>query len=67
MVLIISGEPSTGARTADSPDSIIARVRSLEKEGLEPKEALKKAAREFGLKRAEAYRLLVAQKNRRSK
>jgi 16S rRNA (cytidine1402-2'-O)-methyltransferase len=71
MVLIISGEPAADARTtvlsADSSDSLLARVRNLEKEGLESKEALKKAAREFGLKRAEAYRLLVAQKNRRSK
>jgi 16S rRNA (cytidine1402-2'-O)-methyltransferase len=71
MVLIISGEPAADARTAvlsaDSSDSILVRVRNLEQEGLESKEALKKAAREFGLKRAEAYRLLVAQKNRRSK
>ena len=69
MVLIISGQPTVGAKEvpADSSEVIVARVRSLEKEGLDPKEALKKAAREFGLKRAEAYRLLVAQKNRRSK
>jgi 16S rRNA (cytidine1402-2'-O)-methyltransferase len=69
MVLIISGQPTVGAKEvpANSSEAIVARVRSLETEGLDPKEALKKAAREFGLKRAEAYRLLVAQKNRRSR
>ena len=68
MVLIISGQPTVGAKEvpANSSEAIVTRVRSLEKEGLDPKAALKKAAREFGLKRAEAYRLLVAQKNRRS-
>ena len=39
----------------------------VEREGLDAKAALKKAAREVGMKRAEAYRLVVAQKNRRSK
>jgi 16S rRNA (cytidine1402-2'-O)-methyltransferase len=69
MVLIVSGQPSVEAKEmpADRSEGIVVRVRSLEKEGLDPKEALKKAAREFGLKRAEAYRLLIAQKNRRSK
>ena len=42
---------------------LAARVTELEREGLDSKGALKKAARELGLKRAEAYRLMVAQKN----
>jgi hypothetical protein len=46
---------------------LIERVSELEREGLDAKTALKKAARELGIKRAEAYRLLVAQKNRRNK
>ena len=41
--------------------------RTLEDEGLNEKAALKKAARELGLKRDEAYRLMLTQKNRRSK
>jgi len=68
MVLIISGQSSAGAEmAANNSEGIVARVQELEKQGLDSKEALKKAAREFGLKRAEAYRMLVVQKNRRSK
>jgi hypothetical protein len=39
-------------------------VAELEGTGAETKAALKQAARELGFKRAEAYRLMVAQKNR---
>ena len=71
MVLVISGaavdEASTTGETEPASRRLIERVSELEREGLEAKAALKKAARELGLKRAEAYRLLVAQKNRRNK
>ena len=43
--------------------SIAALVTELENEGLDHRAALKKAARELGLTRAEAYRRLVAEKN----
>jgi 16S rRNA (cytidine1402-2'-O)-methyltransferase len=71
IVLVISGaavdeEPRTG-ETEPSSRTLIERVRELERDGLEAKAALKKAARELGMKRAEAYRVLVAQKNRLSK
>jgi len=46
---------------------LIKRVSEFEKDGLDSKAALKRAARELGLKRAEAYRMIVAQKNRRSR
>jgi 16S rRNA (cytidine1402-2'-O)-methyltransferase len=68
IVLVISGagnEPS--GQTGTSPIDLVTRVNKLEEEGLDAKTALKQAARELGIKRAEAYRLLVAQKNRRSK
>lgn len=67
MVLMIAGkgQGSEAAPANSSGESLIVRVRALETEGLDAKEALKKAAREFGLKRADAYRLLVSQKNRR--
>ena len=42
-------------------------MSELQQEGLDEKAALKRAARELGLKRDEAYRMLLAQKNRRSK
>jgi 16S rRNA (cytidine1402-2'-O)-methyltransferase len=38
------------------------RVRQLESEGLDNRAALKKAAKEFGLGKSEAYRLLISQK-----
>lgn len=71
IVLLISGASesafeSTGERELSSM-RLIDRVRQLERDGLDSKLALKKAARELGLKRAEAYRLIVAQKNRRSR
>jgi 16S rRNA (cytidine1402-2'-O)-methyltransferase len=68
MVLIITGANETelrgGAKSEDAPARLAARVNELESEGLDAKVALKKAARELGLKRAEAYRLMVAQKKR---
>jgi 16S rRNA (cytidine1402-2'-O)-methyltransferase len=73
MVLIISGVRTTGAAIKPFSEArplsqtLLARVSELESEGLDAKAALKKAARELGIKRAEAYRLIVAQKNRRNK
>ena len=69
MVLLISGanenEAQASASTEDPTVRLTARVSMLESEGLDAKAALKKAARELGLKRAEAYRMMVAQKKRR--
>jgi 16S rRNA (cytidine1402-2'-O)-methyltransferase len=68
IVLIISGAGNElSGQTGTSPIDLVTRVNKLEEEGLDAKTALKQAARELGMKRAEAYRLLVAQKNRRSK
>jgi 16S rRNA (cytidine1402-2'-O)-methyltransferase len=71
MVLVVSGaiidEESTTEDTAPASQRLLARVSELEREGLDAKAALKKAARELGVKRAEAYRLLVAQKNLRDR
>jgi len=69
MVLMISSEASSSVAETPplSSEALPARVRELESEGLDSKSALKKAAREFGLKRAEAYRMMVAQKNRRGR
>ncbi|OLE54816.1 MAG: 16S rRNA (cytidine(1402)-2'-O)-methyltransferase [Acidobacteria bacterium 13_1_20CM_3_53_8] len=61
MVLIIDRAEiqSESARVATSED-LLARVAALEGEGLDARAALKRAAREFGLTRSEAYRRLVA-------
>jgi 16S rRNA (cytidine1402-2'-O)-methyltransferase len=50
-----------------SETSFVETMDRLQRDGLDEKTALKKAARQLGLKRDEAYRMLVAQKNRRSK
>lgn len=48
----------------EAAPSIAALVAELEKEGLDHRAALKKAARQLGLARAEAYRRLVAERGR---
>ena len=44
--------------------SVVELVERLEHEGMDHRAALKKAARELGLSRAEAYRRLVAERGR---
>jgi 16S rRNA (cytidine1402-2'-O)-methyltransferase len=70
MVLLISGEavarsPANPEQT--STERLVERVNELEREGLNSKDALKSAARELGIKRAEAYRMMLSQKNRLTK
>jgi 16S rRNA (cytidine1402-2'-O)-methyltransferase len=54
----IAGANAKGQTTGD----LASRVSELENEGLDRKAALKKAAKEFGLSRSEAYRILQAKK-----
>jgi 16S rRNA (cytidine1402-2'-O)-methyltransferase len=70
IVLIIGADAVRSPETetgANSTQRLAERVSELEGEGLKPKDALKKAARELGLKRDDAYRMMVDQKKRRSK
>ena len=61
MVLVIDRNViGLEAAESDSEIDIIARVAALESEGLDHRAALKRAARELGLNRSEAYRRLVA-------
>lgn len=61
MVLLIDRvRIGVDAENVDSEPDIAARVAALESEGLDNCAALKRAARELGLTRAEAYRRLVA-------
>ena len=65
MVLIIDrSEIKTETGTDNSVPSIAELVSDLEDEGLDHRAALKKAARELGLSRDEAYRRLVAERGR---
>ena len=69
MVLIISGEAvESSAANPEQTDieRLVERVKELEREGVNSKDALKSAARELGIKRAEAYRMMLSQKNRRT-
>lgn len=67
MVLLIGGSDPASDRPvrATNAEAFMARLQAFEQEGINSKEALKRAAREFGLKRDEAYRLALAEKNRR--
>src|SRR5712691_8047772 len=66
MVLIIDRAVIGGEDVKDrSVGGIAALVTKLENEGLDHRAALKKAARELGLSRAEAYRRLVAERGER--
>ena len=63
IVLVIDREEIPSLKDkSQSPNSIVARVAELEREGIDRKLALKKAAKEFGLPRSEAYRILHAEK-----
>jgi hypothetical protein len=49
--------------TAAQPTSVAALVKQFEASGLDHRAALKNAARELGLSRAEAYRRLLAERS----
>jgi 16S rRNA (cytidine1402-2'-O)-methyltransferase len=51
------------AARSEKPASIAALVKQFETEGLDHRAALKKAARELGLSRAEAYRRLITERS----
>ena len=51
--------------TTKQPASVATLVDQFEQDGLDHRAALKKAARELGLSRAEAYRQLIVLKNPR--
>ncbi|HEV2707951.1 MAG TPA: 16S rRNA (cytidine(1402)-2'-O)-methyltransferase [Pyrinomonadaceae bacterium] len=64
MVLVIDRTPVAGADDGGVETSVAALVSQFEGEGLDPRAALKRAARTLGLTRDEAYRRLVAERAR---
>ncbi|HEY8411820.1 MAG TPA: 16S rRNA (cytidine(1402)-2'-O)-methyltransferase, partial [Pyrinomonadaceae bacterium] len=67
IVLLIDRTVINASAVKDSAaSSVAALVRRLEAEGLDRRAALKKAARELGLSRAEAYRRLLTERGRHS-
>ena len=71
IVLMIGAESARSEASTkpaiSSSQKLAARVDELVRAGNDSKTALKQAARELSLKRDEAYRLMEAQKKRRSK
>jgi len=66
IVLMIDRAVESEAAPAQSTETIAALVAELESEGLDHRAALKKVARHLGISRDEAYRRLVAERNRTS-
>ncbi|HEX8709138.1 MAG TPA: 16S rRNA (cytidine(1402)-2'-O)-methyltransferase [Pyrinomonadaceae bacterium] len=65
MVLVIDRAIINEEASENGPASgIAARVETFESQGMDARAALKKAARELGLGRSEAYRRLVAERAR---
>jgi 16S rRNA (cytidine1402-2'-O)-methyltransferase len=64
IVLVIDRVQSSPIKRDASPKTLGERVKEFEKEGLDPKSALKKAAKEFGLSKSEAYRLVQVKKQK---
>lgn len=58
-VVIVIDRLKTGQVEPIASKSLTKRIRTLEKEGLDAKAALKKAAKEFGLSKSEAYRQVM--------
>ncbi len=63
IVLVIDRvEVQSPKSKVQSPSDLISRVNKLEEEGIDHKTALKKAAKEFGLSKSEAYKILLNEK-----
>ena len=61
IVLVIDRESPDSTET-ENTKTIFERVLELESEGLEHKKALKKASKEFGMSKSEAYRIFQSEK-----
>lgn len=65
IVLVIDRRSKiTAEKAPPAPDSLSTLVKSLIKKGLDPKAALKTAAKEFGISKSEAYRQIESRKNK---
>jgi len=63
MVLVIAREDQSTKVNELNIKSLTVRVKEIESEGFDHKTALKKAAKEFGLSKSEAYKILLQEKN----
>ena len=61
-IVVLIDRNEIGEATRDTASSVAALVDQFEHDGMDHRAALKKAARELGLSRAEAYRKLIAER-----
>ena len=62
-IVVLVDRNVIAAAPTDTSSSVAALVQQFEQEGLDHRAALKRAARDLGLSRAEAYRRLVSEKS----
>lgn len=63
IVVVIDRMQANGQTKPAMPDASLAdRIKEMEADGVDRKTALKKAAKEFGLSRSEAYRIMQTEK-----
>lgn len=62
-IVLVIDRPRKDAAANGGLSALANRVREIEATGADQKSALKKAAREFGIGKSEAYRVLQADKN----
>jgi 16S rRNA (cytidine1402-2'-O)-methyltransferase len=62
-IVLLIERADTTAPKAPGSESLTQRLEQLESEGLERKAALKKVAKEFGMSKSEAYRIVQAGKS----
>jgi 16S rRNA (cytidine1402-2'-O)-methyltransferase len=67
MVLVINRDVIEEGEVTQATASMAERVATLEAEGLDPRAALKRAARDLGLTRDEAYRRLTSERTIRKR
>ncbi|MFM9904924.1 MAG: 16S rRNA (cytidine(1402)-2'-O)-methyltransferase [Pyrinomonadaceae bacterium] len=65
IVLVIERNPAKNLPAAADADTLTIRIKEFEKQGIDTKTALKKAAKESGLSKSSAYRMLLGQKHDR--
>ncbi|MBC7899042.1 MAG: 16S rRNA (cytidine(1402)-2'-O)-methyltransferase [Saprospiraceae bacterium] len=61
-IVLVIERAATGEIVKNNLHTIAERVKEMEGGGIEPRAALKKAAKEFGMSKSEAYRILQSQK-----
>jgi 16S rRNA (cytidine1402-2'-O)-methyltransferase len=62
IVLVIERQTISRETASSEHESLSSLVAELEKQGFDHKIALKKAAKEFGMSKSEAYRILLSEK-----